>query len=468
MRILMVYCLITRFVVNIEIERKAEHMTDKTLSAEEIVAYSREYTFFSWSVQAQTRPIPVARAEGVYFWDAQGRRYLDFSSQLMNTNIGHQHPKVVKAIQEQAARLCFVHPGNTTEVRALLGKKLAEVTPGRLKKTFFTLGGAEANENAIKLARLYTGRYKILARYRSYHGATYGSIALTGDSRRNAVEPAMPGVVHFLDPFCYHCPFGQEPKTCGRECIQHLEEVISYEGADKIAAVIMEGVTGSNGIIVPPDDYWPRVREICDKYGILLISDEVMSGWGRTGKWFAVDHWGVEPDMITMAKGITSGYVPLGAVIVSEEISDYFEDKFLYAGLTYNGHALACAAALATIEVYEEEGLIEKAAFLGNYLGEALEDLKERHPSVGDVRSIGLFSALELVIDRETRKPFPSAVMHAVGGFLRAQGLFTYLSTNNLGTLIFVVPPLCITRPQLDEGLNIIAQGLEIADQHVI
>lgn len=442
-------------------------MADNKLSAQEIVEYSRQYTFFSWSIQGQVRPIPVTRAEGVYFWDAEGKRYLDFSSQLMNTNIGHQHPRVVKAIQDQAARLCFVHPGNTTEVRALLGKKLAEVTPGRLKKTFFTLGGAEANENAIKLARMYTGRYKILARYRSYHGATYGSIALTGDFRRNAVEPAMPGVVHFLDPFCYRCPFGQQPQTCARECIQHLEEVIAYEGADKIAAIIMEGVTGSNGIIVPPDDYWPRVREICDKYGILLISDEVMSGWGRTGKWFAVDNWGVEPDMITMAKGITSGYVPLGAVIVSEEISEFFEDKFLYAGLTYSGHALACAAALATIEVYQEEGLIENAATLGNYLGEALEDIKERHPAVGDVRYIGLFSALELVIDRKTRKPLPPGVMHEIGRFFQDRGLFTYLSANNLGTLIFVVPPLCITRAQLDDGLSIVEGGLEIADKLV-
>lgn len=443
-------------------------MNEAELSGEEIIELSREYTFFSWSVQAQARPIPVIRAEGVYFWDADGKRYLDFSSQLMNTNIGHQHPKVVKAIQEQAAQLCFVHPGNTTEVRARLGKKLAEVTPGRLKKTFFTLGGAEANENAIKLARLYTGRYKILARYRSYHGATYGSIALTGDYRRTAVEPAMPGVVHFLDPFCYRCPFGQEPDTCARECIQHLEEVIAYEGADKIAAIIMEGVTGSNGIIVPPDDYWPRVREICDKHGILLISDEVMSGWGRTGKWFAVDNWGVEPDMITMAKGITSGYVPLGGVVVSEAIGEFFEDKFLYAGLTYSGHALACAAALATIQVYEEEGLIENAARLGNYLGEALEDIKERHPSVGDVRYIGLFSALELVIDRKSRKPFPQEVMQEVGRYLRDQGLFTYLNASSLGTLIFVVPPLCITREQLDEGLNIIEGGLEIADRRVI
>src|SRR5512144_2746994 len=267
-------------------------MPTESLTAEEIVRLSREYTFFSWSVQSAVNPIPIVRGEGVYFWDANGKRYIDFSSQLMNLNIGHQHPKVVKAIQEQAGQLCYAHPGMATEPRGLLGQKIAQVTPGNLKKTFFCLGGAEANENAIKIARQYTGRYKILSRYRSYHGATHGAIALTGDYRRLPVEPAMPGVVHFLDPFCYHCPFGWTRETCHRECIRHVEEVIRYEGAEHIAAIIMEGVTGSNGLIVPPDDYWPRVRELCDRYDILLISDEVMSGWGRTGEWFAVDHWG--------------------------------------------------------------------------------------------------------------------------------------------------------------------------------
>ena len=437
------------------------------LTAKEIVDLNKEYTFFSWSVQSQTNPIPVTKAEGVYFWDADGKRYLDFSSQLMNTNVGHQHPKVVKAIQDQAAEICFVHPGNATEPRGLLGKKLADVTPGSLKKTFFALGGAEANENAIKIARFYTGRHKILARYRSYHGATHGSIALTGDYRRNAVEPAMPGAVHFLDPFCYRCPFGQKKESCQRECISHLEEVIMYEGPDKIAAIIMEGVTGSNGIIVPPDDYWPRVREICDKYGILLISDEVMSGWGRTGKWFAVDNWNVEPDIITTAKGITSGYMPLGVVVVSEKIAEFFDDKYLYAGLTYSGHALACAAALATIEVYEEDKLIENAATLGKYLGEALEDIKERHPSIGDVRYIGLFSTIELVVNRETKQPFSPAVMGEVGKVLKENGLFTFIMAKDVGTMVFVVPPLCITKEQLDEGLALVEKALEVADKQV-
>ena len=437
------------------------------LSTQEIVQMNREYTFFSWSVQGQVNPIPVEKAQGIYFWDTDGKRYIDFSSQLMNTNIGHQHPKVVKAIQDQAGKLCFVHPGNATEPRGLLGKKLAEVTPGNLKKTFFALGGAEANENAIKIARFYSGRNKILARYRSYHGATHGSIALTGDYRRLAVEPAMPGSVHFLDPFCYRCPFGLEIKTCKRQCITHVEEVIKYEGADKIAAIIMEGVVGSNGLIIPPDDYWPRVREICDRNGILLISDEVMSGWGRTGKWFAVDNWNVVPDMITTAKGITSGYVPLGAVIVSEPIAKFFDDKYLFAGLTYNGHALACAAALATIEVYEDDHLIENAAKVGKYLGEALEEIKARHPSVGDVRYIGLFSALELVTDRGTKGIVPPAVMAEVGKVLRQNGLFTFILANNMGSMVFVVPPLCITRVQLDEGLALVEKGLEVADKAV-
>jgi taurine---2-oxoglutarate transaminase len=437
------------------------------LSTKEIVDLNREYTFFSWSVQGQVNPIPVERAEGVYFWDTDGKRYIDFSSQLMNTNIGHQHPKVVKAIQEQAAKLCFVHPGNATEPRGRLGKKLSEVTPGNLKKTFFSLGGAEANENAIKIARFYTGRHKILARYRSYHGATYGSIALTGDYRRLAVEPAMPGCVHFLDPFCYRCPFGLEKQTCKRQCIAHVEEVIKYEGPDKIAAIIMEGVVGSNGLIIPPDDYWPRIREICDKYGILLISDEVMSGWGRTGKWFAVDNWGVTPDIITTAKGITSGYVPLGAVIVSEPIAKFFDDKYLYAGLTYNGHALACAAALATIAVYEEDKLIENAVAMGKILGEALEDIKNRHSSVGDVRYIGLFSTIELVTNRETKTIMPAPVMAEIGKVLRQNGLFTFIMANAMGSMVFIVPPLCITKEQLNEGLLIVEKALEVADKVV-
>ena len=378
---------------------------NEKLTAQQIVELNKEYTFFSWSVQSAINPIPMVRAEGVYFWDAEGKRYIDFSSQLMNLNVGHQHPRVVKAIQDQAGRLSYAHPGNATEPRGLLGKKIAQVAPGNLKKTFFCLGGAEANENAIKIARLFTGRHKIMTRYRSYHGATYGAIALTGDYRRLPVEPAMPGVVRFLDPYCYRCPFGWNIETCHRECIHHVEEIINYEGPDRIAAIFMEGVTGSNGLIVPPDDYWPRIREICNKYGILLVSDEVMSGWGRTGKWFAVDNWNVVPDMITTAKGITSGYVPLGAVIVSEPIAEFFDDKMLWCGLTYSGHPLACAAGLATIETYEQDSLLQNTVKVGKYLGTRLEQLKQRHASVGAVRYIGLFSALEVVKNKEKIRP---------------------------------------------------------------
>jgi taurine--2-oxoglutarate transaminase len=431
----------------------------QALTAQEIVSMNREYTFFSWSVQSAANPIPMARAEGVYFWDADGKRYIDFSSQLMNVNIGHQHPKVVRAIQEQAARLCFAHPGMATEPRGLLGQKIAQVAPGNLNKTFFCLGGAEANENAIKMARMFTGRFKVMARYRSYHGATHGAIALTGDYRRLPVEPAMPGVVHFLDPYCYRCPFGWTRDTCHRECISHVEEIISYEGPQNIAAIFMEGVTGSNGLLVPPDDYWPRIRQICDKYGILLVSDEVMSGWGRTGRWFAVDHWGVVPDMITTAKGLTSGYVPLGAVIVSDAIAEYFEDKMLWCGLTYSGHPLACAAGVATLQVYEEDGLIENAARVGQYLGQRLEQIKARHASVGDARYIGLFSALEIVKDKVSKTPIDP--LSEVSKFLRDNGLFTFVFHN----VLFIVPPLCITEAQLDEGLAIIERALEMTDR---
>lgn len=438
-------------------------MADRTkgMTAKKMIDLNRQFSLFSWSIQGKTNPIPAVGGEGVYFWDANGKRYIDFSSQLMNLNVGHQHPKIVKAIQDQAAKLAFAHPGFATEPRGLLGEKIAQVTPGNLKKTFFCLGGAEANENAIKIARAYSGRHKILSRYRSYHGATHGAIALTGDYRRLPVEPAMPGVVHFLDPYCYRCPFGWTKKTCHLECIKHVEEILSYEGPDRVAAIIMEGVTGSNGLIVPPEEYWPAIREICNKYGILLISDEVMSGWGRTGEWFAVDNWKVVPDMITTAKGITSGYVPLGAVIVSEPIANYFEDHMLWCGLTYSGHPLACAAGVATLEVYEEDGLIKNAKLLGKKLGKKLEQLKKSHPSVGDVRYIGLFSAIEVVKNQKTKQPLDP--LSEVDTFLKANGLFTFINHH----IIFVVPPLCINEDQLDEGLNIIDKALAISDAQV-
>jgi len=439
------------------------------MTGEEIVRLNREYTFFSWSAQGTVDPIPIERAEGVYFWDAEGRRYLDFASQLMNVNIGHSHPKVIQAVKEQADRLLYAAPSFATEVRGRLGHRLAEIAPGDLKKTLFVLGGAEANENALKIARLFTGRHKIITRYRSYHGATYGAITLSGDPRRLPVEPGIPGVVHVLDPYCYRCPFGQQPEHCHRECIDHIEQVIRFEGPENVAAVLLEGVTGTSGIIVPPDEYWPRVREICDRYGILLISDEVMSGFGRTGQWFAVDNWGVVPDMITMAKGLTSGYLPLGAVIVSERIAEHFEDHVLWCGLTYSGHPMSCAAALATLDVYEEEGLLGNARRMGQVMAEGLADLKDRHPSVGDVRGIGLFWVIELVKDQESREPLvpwnarPDQLgpMPAVTRFLRENGVYTF----NKWNWIFVIPPLCVTAEQITEGLAVIDRALRIADE---
>lgn len=425
----------------------------ETLSPQEIVDFNKEYTFFSWAAQGALNPIPVTHADGVYFWDAHGKRYLDLVSQLANSNLGHQHPKVVAAIQHQAATLTYISPYHATEPRARLGKKLAEITPGNLKKTFFTLGGSDANENVIKIARAYTGRHKILARYRSYHGATHGASALTGDYRRLPTEPAISGVVHFLDPYCYRCPFGWTKETCKSQCIRHVEEVIQHEGPDQIAAIFLEGVTGTNGLIIPPDDYWPRMREICDQYGILLISDEVMSGWGRTGKWFAVDHWGVTPDIITTAKGITSGYLPLGAVIVSEKIADYFDDHILYAGLTYNGHALSCAAAVATISAYEEENVFERVQELGAYLGKRLEEMKANYPFIGDVRYLGLFAGIELVINRETKEPLNIAPLKE---FLIQNGVYVFTFKN----ILIIAPPLIITRAQLEEGLQMVEAGL--------
>lgn len=438
------------------------------MDGERVVQLNREYTFFSWSAQEAVDPIPMVRAEGVYFWDAEGRRYLDFASQLMNVNIGHSHPKVVQAIKEQADRLLYAAPSFATDVRGELGRRLAEIAPGDLKKTLFVLGGAEANENAIKIARLFTGRHKIIARYRSYHGATYGAITLSGDPRRLPVEPGIPGVVHILDPYCYRCPFGHRPETCHRECIAHVEQVIRFEGPENVAAVILEGVTGTSGIIVPPDDYWPRIREVCDRYGILLISDEVMSGFGRTGEWFAVDNWGVVPDIITMAKGITSGYLPLGAVIVSERIADHFEDHTLWCGLTYSGHPMSCAAALATLEVYEEERLLENARRMERVMADGLADLKARHPSMGDVRGIGLFWVVELVRDRESREPLvvwnaPRAQWGPVleiARYLREHGVYAFVKWN----WVFLVPPLCITGEQIAEGLAVLDRALQIAD----
>src|SRR5512146_1321463 len=365
---------------------------------------AKRYVLHSWSVQDALDPIAVAGAEGRYFWDYDGKRYLDFASQLVNVSIGHQHPRLVAAIKEQAEKLCTIGPPMATEPRSTLARLLAEVTPGDLELSFFTNGGAEANENAIKLARWYTGRHKIITRYRSYHGATGGAITLTGDPRRWPAEPGLPGVVRMLDPYTYRCPAGHPDPCPVCTGAPHLEEILQYEGAHTVAAVILETVTGTNGIIVPPDGYLQSIREVCDRHGILLIADEVMAGFGRTGKWFGVDNWDVVPDILTVAKGINSGYVPLGTMIARGEIVDQVRDRFFPGGLTYAGHPLACASAVASIEAFREEGVVENAAVVGSYLGASLRALADRHPSIGDVRGLGCFWGIELVKDRETKE----------------------------------------------------------------
>src|SRR3954463_4211647 len=372
---------------------------------QQVVADAKEYVLHSWSVQDAVNPIPVAGGEGRYFWDYEGKRYLDFASQLVNLSLGHQHPKLVAAIQEQAAKVCTIGPPMATEPRSTLGRLLAEVTPGDLTMSFFTNGGAEANENAIKLARWYTGRHKVIARYRSYHGATAGAITLTGDPRRWPAEPGIPGVVRMLDPYTYRCPAGHPDPCPVCTGAPHLEELLQYEGADTVAAVILETITGTNGVIVPPDGYLQAIREVCDRHGILLICDEVMAGFGRTGKWFGVDNWNVVPDILTGAKGINSRYVPLGAMVVREPIAAWVRDKYFAGGLTYSGHPLACASAIASIEAFRDEGIVENAAAMGSAFDEELQGLPAPPPSAGDVRGLGCFWGVELVKDREPREP---------------------------------------------------------------
>src|SRR5213078_3739258 len=361
----------------------------------QIVEDAKRFVLHSWSVQDVVNPIAVAGAEGRYFWDYDGKRYLDFASQLVNVSIGPSHPKLVAAIKEQAETLATIGPPMATESRSRLGKLLAEVTPGDLSMSFFTNGGAEANENAIKLARWYTGRHKVIVRYRSYHGATGGAITLTGDPRRWPAEPGLPGVVRMFDPDTY-------PVCSGAP---HLEEILQYEGAHTVAAVLLETVTGTNGIIVPPDGYLQSIREVCDRHGILLICDEVMAGFGRTGTWFGVDNWDVVPDILTLAKGINSGYVPLGAMVVRQPIADWVRSRYFAEGLTYSGHPLACASGVASIEAFQEEGIVENAAAMGEVFRSELGRLAERHASIGDVRGLGCFWGLELVKNRETREP---------------------------------------------------------------
>jgi len=440
----------------------------------EIIGLSREHSFWTWSAQAQVEPIPVAKAKGVYFWDVNGKRYLDFNSMVMCVNIGHGDERVINAMTRQLQELPFAGPPMASRPRAVLGKMLAGVTPGGLDRFLFTSGGADANENAVKLARAYTGRHKILTRYRSYHGASAGAMALTGDPRRWAWEPnLMPGVVHFLDPYRYRSTFHRTipdipENDFSQDYINHLEEIITLEGPETIAAVMVEPVTGTNGIIIPPEGYLQGVRQLCDRYGILLIADEVMSGFGRTGAWFAVNHWDVVPDLMTMAKGLTSGYAPLGAVAMRQEIAEFFNERVYQGGLTYNSHPLSLAAAAANIQVIQDDRLVERTAAIGPVFHRMLCDLAEQHPSVGDVRSIGLFGVIELVKNRQTRQPLTpfndnSPEMLSLRRFALDQGLYFYTHWHT----ILVIPPLIITEDQLADGCAILDEALQIADRVV-
>jgi len=445
------------------------------LPDDQILSLSHDHVFWTWSAQSKVNPIPVKSAKGVYFWDVAGKRYLDFNSMTMCVNIGHGDERVISAIQQQAAELPYAAPAMATKVRALASRLVANISPaGQLTRVLFTLGGADANENAIKLARGYTGRFKVLSRYRSYHGATAGAMAATGDPRRVAWEPLlMPGVIHFLDPYRYRSTFHRHNPEISEEdfCLDylnHLEEIIRYEGSETIAAILLESVTGTNGIIIPPDGYLQGVRALCDKYRIVLIADEVMSGFGRTGEWFAVNHWKVVPDIMTMAKGLTSAYAPLGAVAMKPEIADAFAEHVFESGLTYTSHPISLAAAIANIRVMQEDHLVEHSASMGPVLHKRLADLGETHPSVGEVRNIGLFGIIELVRNRQTKEPLTpwntsSPEMAAFRKYCLDHGLYVYTHWHT----VLIIPPLIITEEQLEAGFEILDKALEITDMAV-
>lgn len=441
------------------------------IPAAETIQKNKDFTITSWIAQGTWNPIPIERAEGIYIYDANGKRYMDWSSQLVNVNIGHSHPHVVKAIQEQAAKLCYVDPSFATEPRGRLGELLAEVTPGGLSKAFFTNGGTDAVENAMKIARLYTGRQKILTRYKSYHGATFAAMTAGGDPRRLANEPGVPWIVRLPDPYAYRNPVyrGRTPEEGDQVLAEMIEDIVLMEGPENCAAILLEGYSGSSGIMQPTEVFYTRAREICDKYGMLLIVDEVMSGFGRTGKWFGIDHYpDVKVDMMALAKGITSGYVPLGAVVVSDEVASFFDSHVLHGGLTYSSHALACAAGVATIEVYQNENLVERSRDLGKVLRRGLMDLAEKHPVIGDVRGVGLHHVVELVKNRETREPMSpfnkpfTDPMKQTAKALKDNGLSTMVRWN----MVFSTPPLIITEQQINEGLQILDHVLTDLDQY--
>jgi len=443
----------------------------KTLTeAQAIIQDSLDYTLFSWSKQKGIAPIAIKYGEGVYLYDYDGKRYLDFSSGLMNVNIGHGNQRVTEAVIKQMQEVSYVTPSCVTKVRGELGKKLASITPKGLTKTLFTVCGATSIDNAIKLARLYTGRHKILCRYQSFHGASYGAMSAGGDPRKLAADSQQsPNFVHFDIPIAYRWEYGEENLL--KESIKNLERVIAFEGPQNIAAILLEGESGSSGCLKYPVGYLKKIREICDKHGILFIADEVMSGFGRTGKWFGVENHGVVPDMIATAKGITSGYLPLGALIVSDKIAERYDDNVLWLGLTYSAHPVSLAASLEVLKIYEDDNLIENAGVMGKYIDERMEELKKKHPSIGDWRNTGLLGCIELVKNKTTKeplapfnaKPDEMAVMNKVAARLKELGMYTFVRWN----YIFVAPPLCINKEQIDEGLAMISDAISIADEHL-
>jgi taurine---2-oxoglutarate transaminase len=447
--------------------------TQTISETEEIIKNNSDYTLFSWSKQKGISPIAVKYGSGVYLYDYDDKRYIDFSSGLMNVNIGHGNQRVTDAVVKQMQEISYVTPSCVTKVRGELGKKLASITPEGLNKTLFTVCGATAIDNAIKLARLYTGRHKIIAKYRAFHGASYGGLSAGGDPRKLPADSQQaPNFIHVEDPFCYRCPFGQTFGACQYECASHIERVIEFEGPENVAAILMEGESGSSGCIKYPPDYFKKLKAICDKHGILLIVDEVMSGFGRTGKWFGIDNHGVIPDIIATAKGLTAGYLPMGALIVSDKIAAHYDDKPLMLGLTYSAHAVGCAAALEVLNIYEDENMVANAAAMGKYIEEKMEALKVKHPSIGDFRNTGLLGCIELVKNRTTKepmapfnaKPNEMEVMNKVAAKIKELGMYTFVRWN----YIFVAPPLCINKEQIDEGLAIISQAIAIADEYVI
>jgi taurine--2-oxoglutarate transaminase len=445
-------------------------LVEPATSNAEVAAGDRAHVFHSWSAQRLIAPLPLAGGAGCEFWDHDGKRWLDFSSQLVNLNLGHQHPKVIAAIVEQAERLCTVAPSFANETRNEAARLITDHTPVGLDRVFFTNGGAEATENAIRMARIHTGRAKVLAAYRSYHGATAGAMALTGEPRRWASEPAIPGVVHFTGPYTYRSSFGATADADeGERALAHLSEVVQMEGPDQIAAVILETVVGTNGVLIPPDGYLPGVRRLCDEHGILLILDEVMVGFGRTGAWFAADHWGVAPDLLCFAKGVNSGYVPLGGVVMTEGIAHTFAERPYPGGLTYSGHPLACAAAVGAIRAMDDDAIIEHAAHIGaEVLGPGLRELAGRHRSVGEVRGLGCFFAVELVRDQATREMFvpfnasgeAAKPMVDVVNACKERGLWPFAHFNR----IHLAPPLIVTPEECQRALSILDDALTVAD----